>query len=529
MTELFTNSYFSFFLIVTIGFMIGRIKIKGIALDVSAVIFIALIFGHFGVIIPQDFQQIGLVLFIFTIGIQAGPGFFSSFRKHGKDLAILAGTLIVVAGLTTIAVIAIFDIDVNVGIGLLTGALTSTPGLAAAIDITNSPLASIGYGVAYPFGVIGVILFVNLLPKFMKSTIKNAELEFEAESKNDFPEIQSAHFVVENENVFGKSISELRIRFMTKAVVSRVMHEGVSSTPTPHTILYKGDIIKAVGDADAMNRIKLLIGHQTETEIPLSSQYDVRRVLVTNKPYVNKTIRELNLLENYGATITRVTRAGINFSPSPSTRIHFADKLMIACGTDNMKQVVNIFGNDDRRLSDTDFLPIALGIIIGVLIGKINISIGTFNFSPGLTGGVLFAGLILGRTGKTGPFLWTMTSAANQLLRQLGLLLFMAAVGTAAGANLVDIFQQNGYTMFIAGAIITLVPMVVATLLAKFFFKINLLTLLGALTGSMTSTPGLAAVDVMTKTNAPSVAYATVYPLAMVLLIVIVQILGIII
>ncbi|HOO83169.1 MAG TPA: TrkA C-terminal domain-containing protein [Prolixibacteraceae bacterium] len=527
--ELFSNIYFSFFLIVTLGFMLGRIKIKGISLDVSAVIFIALVFGHYGVIIPNDFQQIGLVLFIFTIGIQAGPGFFSSFKKQGKDLAILASVLIIVAGLTTIAVVKLFNIDSNVGIGLLTGALTSTPGLAAAIDISKSPMASIGYGVAYPFGVIGVILFVSFLPRIMNKKINKAEEEFERDLKSDFPEIQKANFIVENENVFGKTIGDLRIRFMTKAVVSRVMHEGFAITPTPKTVLQKGDIIKAVGDMEALARIKLLIGPETDIDIPLAAHYDVRRVLVTNKQYVNKTIRELNLLENYGATITRIARSGINFTPSPSTRIHFADKLMIACSTENMKQVVTVFGDDDRRLSDTDFLPIALGIIIGVLVGKINISVGNFNFSPGLTGGVLVAGLILGRTGKTGPILWTMTSSANQLIRQLGLLMFMAAVGTSAGANLVDIFVQNGYIMFVAGAIITLLPMIAATIIARVFFKINLLTLLGALTGSMTSTPGLAAVDSMTKTNAPSVAYATVYPLAMVLLIVVVQLVALII
>lgn len=527
--ELLTNIYFAFFLIVTLGFLLGRIKIKGISLDVSAVIFIALLFGHFGVIIPKDFQQIGLVLFIFTIGIQAGPGFFSSFKKHGKKLAILATTLILTAGLTTVGVVYLFDIDMNIGIGLLTGALTSTPGLAAAIDTTGSPLASIGYGVAYPFGVIGVILFVSLLPKFMRTSIKDAEKKYQEDIKTEFPEINAAHFVVENENVEGKTIGDLRIRFMTKAVVSRVMHNNEAVTPTPKTILYKGDIIKAVGDEQALERIKLLIGKETDTQIPLSKQFDVRRVLVTNKEYVNKTIGQLNLLGNYGATITRITRSGINITPSPSSRIQFGDKLMIACDKENMKQVVNVFGNDDRRLSDTDFLPVAIGIILGVLIGKINISVGSFNFSPGLTGGVLISGLFLGRIGKTGPILWTMTGAANQLIRQFGLLFFMAAVGTSAGADIVEIFTQNGVNMFLAGAIITILPMLIATLIANLFFKMNILSLLGALTGSMTSTPGLAAVDAMTDTNAPSVAYATVYPLAMVLLIIVVQLMGVLI
>lgn len=521
--DLFNNVYFSFFLIVTIGFLIGRIKIKGISLDVSAVIFIALLFGHFGVIIPKNFQQIGLVLFIFTIGMQSGPGFFDSFKKQGKQLAILASVLIVTSGIVTIAVTYLFDIDTNISIGLLTGALTSTPGLAAAIDSTGSPLASIGYGVAYPFGVIGVILFVSFLPKIMRTDIKKAEKDFESEVKADFPEIHRSSFIVENENVFGKSIRELRVRHMTQAVVSRVMHDGNGMTPTPDTILYKGDIIRAVGDEAALNQIKILIGQATDVEIPLPKQHDIRRVLVTNKEYVNRTIRQLNLLENYGATITRIRRAGINISPTPDSRIHFGDKLIIACNTENMSQVVNIFGNDNKRLSDTDFLPIALGIIIGVLLGKIAIDFGDFSFSPGLTGGVLIAGLILGRAGKTGPIMWTMTGAANQLLRQLGLLFFMAAVGTSAGSKIVEIFQTNGIDLFVAGAIITLVPMIVATIIAKVFFKMNILSVLGALTGSMTSTPGLAAVDTMTDTNAPSVAYATVYPLAMVLLIIIVQ------
>jgi len=524
--ELFSNVYFSLFFIVTIGFLMGRIKIKGISLDVSAVIFVALLFGHFGIIIPADIQQIGLVLFIFTIGIQAGPGFFASFKKYGKSLSLLTAILIVVSGLTTLAVLGLFDLDTNIGIGLLTGALTSTPGLAAAIDITGSPMASIGYGIAYPFGVIGVILFLSFLPKLLRSNIKQAEEENETENSLNYPELYAKHFIVENENIDGKSIKELRIRFMTKAVVSRVMHHGIASTPSPDTVLYQGDIIKAVGDQEALNRIGLLIGPETDKEIPLSARHDVRLVLVTNKEVVNKTIRQLNLLENYGATITRIRRSGMDIAPSPNSRIEYADKLMIACSVENMKQVVNTFGNDDRRLSDTDFLPIALGIIIGVLLGKINISIGSFQFNLGLTGGVLFSGLILGSMGKTGPVLWTMTGAANNLLRQLGLLFFMASVGTSAGVHLVETFNQNGIVLFLAGALITLIPMIVTTIVAKIFFRFNLLTLLGALAGAMTSTPGLAAVDNLSDSNAPTLAYATVYPVAMVLLIVVVQILG---
>ena len=340
--DLFTNSYFALFVIVAIGFIIGRIRIFGLSLDVSAVIFVALVFGHFGILIPKDFQQLGLVLFIFTIGIQAGPGFFESFKKDGRQLAIFATLLILAAGIISIVLIEVFHVDKNIATGLLTGALTSTPGLAAAIDVTNSSLASIGYCVGYPFGVIGVILFIRFLPKFLKTPIKQAEADYQNNIKKEFPEILRQNFVVENENVVGKSIGELRIRFMTKAVVSRVVHNGVAITPSPQTILYKGDLIKAVGTIKALENVEILIGSKTEEEIPLDPKYDVRSVMVTNKEVVNKTIGQINLLHTYNATITRIRRSGINISPTPDSKLHFGDKLVIASSKANMEIVSNI-------------------------------------------------------------------------------------------------------------------------------------------------------------------------------------------
>ncbi len=526
--ELLNTSYFAFLTIVALGFMLGRIKIRGISLDISAVIFVALIFGHYGYIIPKDFQTLGLVLFIFTIGIQAGPGFFESFKTQGKNLIIMAATLIITAGLCTYGVVELFHLEMNAGIGLLTGALTSTPGLAAAIEATGSPLASISYGVAYPFGVIGVILFVSLYPRFFRINLKKASDDYTTSERAGFGEIMTQNFIISNEEIYGKSIKNLRVRYMTGAVISRVMKEKEAFTPIPETVLEEGDIIKAVGSEEALKRVQMLLGHRTDQKIPFGDKYDVRRVLVTNKSVVNKTLKQLNILENYGATITNIRRSGVDITPALSDRIQFGDKITITCRVDNLSQIVNAFGNDKRRLSSTDFLPICLGIIIGALLGKLTFSFGNFDFSLGLTGGVLFAGLILGRIGKTGQVLWTMTGPANNLLRQLGLLFFLAAVGTSAGSQLVETYNENGPILFVAGAIITLVPMITATIVARFAFKMNVLTMLGALTGSMTSTPGLAATDSLTDTNAPSVAYATVYPIAMVLLIVVVKILALI-
>ena len=204
--ELFTTSYFVLFLIIVIGFIIGRIKIKGISLDISAVIFVALVFGHYGMVVPSDFQNLGLVLFIFTIGIQAGPSFFESFKKNGRELAVLASVLILSAGLISFVIFYFFGMDKNLVIGLLNGSLTSTPGLAAAIDATGSPLASIGYGIGYPFGVIGVILFVSFLPKILRLNVKAEEAKYLKEQKKSFPEILKKHYVVENENVIGKTL-----------------------------------------------------------------------------------------------------------------------------------------------------------------------------------------------------------------------------------------------------------------------------------------------------------------------------------
>ncbi|WP_457609862.1 aspartate:alanine exchanger family transporter [Lutibacter sp.] len=526
--SLLSHSYFVLFLIILIGFIIGRIKIKGISLDVSAVIFVALFFGHYGIVVPKDFQFIGLVLFIFTVGIQAGPSFFESFKKNGRDLASLASILVLSAGFITFLIYYVGGVDKNLSIGLLSGALTSTPGLAAAIDATGSSLASIGYGIGYPFGVIGVIIFVSFLPKFIGVKISDEEAKYKKNIATEYPEIIQRHFIVENENVIGKSFEEIDVRFMTKAIISRVLQDKIAFAPEPETIFRKGDLIKAVGTEEALERVKLLIGSETKKSIPLSSNFDVRLVLVTNKDVVKKTLGQLHLLNKYHATVTRIRRSGINISPSPSSKLQFGDKIMVISSKENMKKVVSIFGDDDRQLSNTDFFPISFGIILGILVGKLSINFGDFSFSLGLTGGILLLALILGRTGKTGPIMWTMTGAANQILRQFGLLFFLAAVGTSAGSSLESTFQNYGIELFLYGMLITLIPMIITTVIAKYFLKMNLLTLLGTLTGSMTSTPGLAAVDNMVDTDAPAVAYATVYPIAMVLLIIVIQILSVI-
>lgn len=286
MSGIFSQSYFTLFFIIAIGMILGHIKINGISLDISAVIFVALILGYFGVVIPVGFRKVGLLLFIFTIGIQAGPGFFDSFRRRGFQLVIIVVILVSSAALLTIFLGMIFDVDYKIAVGLLTGALTSTPGLAAAIESSQSSLASIGYGIAYPFGVIGVILFVRLLPRILHVDLGQAARDYAQESRKGFPEITNQNFKVENINIDGRTIGELQIRTMTAATISRVMHHNVTVTPSPNTVLRLGDYVKAVGSQEALHRIRLLIGKPTAREIPLREGYDVQWVLATNKQVV---------------------------------------------------------------------------------------------------------------------------------------------------------------------------------------------------------------------------------------------------
>ena len=528
--ELLQSSYFSIFLIVALGFMLGRVKIMGLSLDVSAVIFIALAFGHWGVSIPKELGTFGLVLFIFTIGIQAGPGFFHSFRSKGKTLILITLLIVASACLTGVGMKYLFNIDTPSIVGLIAGALTSTPGLAVAIDSTQSPLASIAYGIAYPFGVIGVILFVKLLPKLFKVDVEQEARKLEKERRNNFPELNTCLFRVTNPSVLNRTLQQLNIRAITGAVISRLKRDGSIIIPTAHTVLKENDTIQAVGSEEALNNLTVMLGTREDGELPLEHTQSIESLLLTKKDMINKQLGDLNLQRNFGCTVTRIRRSGIDIAPSPELALKFGDKLTVVGEKEGIQSIARLLGNDAKKLSDTDFFPIAMGIVLGVLFGKQNISFGgSMSFSPGLTGGVLMMALFLSAVGKTGPILWSMSGASNQLLRQLGLLLFLAEVGTSAGKNLVATFQESGFLLFGIGALITIVPMLTAALIGRLVFKISMLDLLGTITGGMTSTPGLAAADSMTDSNIPGVAYATVYPIAMVLLILFIQVIAMVI
>ncbi len=528
MLETLHQGYFVLFVILSFGLMAGGLKYKGFSLDSSAVIFVAMLLGHFGYTVPSVFQTLGLLLFIFTIGIQAGPGFLDAVLRYGKQLVSIGFVVISMAALLTFLAIRYLHIPVDMGVGLFNGALTSTPGLAAAVEATGSPVTAVGYGIAYPAGVILVILFVQIVPRWFKVDLQNEEKDYLAHLHEENPELSNRVLKITNANIHGKFIKDIDIRRITGGVISRVSHEDNVVAPSAETRLFLGDFIKVVGDEAALARMELLLGEAVHLDLPFDGRYTVSWVLVTNKKVVSKSIRELNLTA-YNATITRIRRSGIDLKPMPHSKLRFGDKLLISGSSQEIQEVMRLMGNDEKRLSETNFLPISLGVVLGILLGSISIPIGNwFNFSLGLTGGVLTTALILSNLGRTGPILWSMSGSGNQLLRKLGLLLFMASVGTSAGSEIGNALAGNGMQLILIGIVITTLPMLAGLAIGHWGLKMNFLSLMGVITGAMTSTPGLAAIDSKTESEAPSVGYATVYPTALVLMIIFSQLLSMI-
>lgn len=530
------KDYLVLFLVIALGMAAGNITIKGFSFDVSAVIFVAIFLGWAlnacGVpfSMPPIVENIGLILFIYTIGIQSGPSFFEAFRREGKRLISLTIIIIALAAIATLCVEYIMGIDPVISVGLLNGALTSTPGLAAAIEAAsavdgyNAADASIGYGIAYPFGVIGVVIFIKIAHKMFRINLSKEEENYRQTITSSVIPLVGQNFIVSNANIYGKTLGQLRVRFMTKANVSRVLRsDGTLVVPSPDVVLYEGDVIRAVGTPDAMERVEMLIGSTTSIEIPKSGQIEVRWYLITNKAIVGKSLLELNMMETYRATVVRIRRSGVDITPHPSTRLRYGDKVLVSSSRGNIKGVSDLMGDSMKQLTSTSFLPISLGIILGVVVGMISIPLGSMDFSLGLTGGVLLTSLLLSYKGKTGPIIWAIPSLSNSLLRQLGLLMFLTPVGLRAGSNIVQVFQMYGIELFIIGAFITLIPMVIATAIGYYVMKINFFTLMGAITGGMTSTPGLSSAESLTENGAPQVAYATVYPFALVVIIIMSQ------
>lgn len=518
------------FAVVTLGLALGRVRVRGISLDNAAVIFVGLVFGHFGLVIPEIFQTLGLVFFVFSVGMQSGPGFLSSFGKSGIRMILPTALMIVLSAGVMVALSTLGGIDPRLGLGLLTGGRSSNSALAVSVQSTASNLPALGHSLAYPIGVLSILVFVRLLPWLLRANVKKEEEELFARQHRENPPLVTRTYLVDNPNVVGKTLAELHIGRMTGVNLSRILHAGEILVPGPDFVFDRGDLVKAVGMEKDLGHLGVLLGPETRAdhfvEIPLDQKNDAQWLTVTNKAVVNQPLNRLGLLETYGATVTRVQRNGIEISPQGTTVLRYADRVMVVAGKSRIDTVKGLVG-DPKRTIDKDFFPMFLIILAGLLVGAVQIPLSSnFTFSLGVTGGVLIASLVLSAIGKTGPVLWAVSESSNRFIRHLGLLLFLGAVGTSAGTQIVHELSTNGPALVLTILAIALVPLAVMALVCRFVLKMDILTLMGLLSGSTTCSPALGVVTSLTTSGNPSVAYATVYPFAMIFMMVCAQVLA---
>ena len=532
-------------LIGALGLVIASVKIRGVGLGIAGVLFAGIIVGHFGFHIEKEIlefvREFGLILFVFTIGLQLGPGFFASLRKQGLKLNSLA-VCVVLLGVATTLLVAnkLLGIDLVASLGLLSGATTNTPSLGAAQQTLSTlgdavadkvALPALAYAVAYPGGVFGIILSLLAL-RFLFRINPEAEAEaYRAEQRKGIETLERMNLVVENANLENLSIGEIPGRREMGVIVSRIRRAGEPqvNTATEQTLLHRGDVILAVGSRKNLEKFRVIVGRESDVNLAKApGRVVTRKIVVTRKDRLGKTIDELGLDERFGVTVTRVARADIEMTALPELALQFGDMLQVVGEEDAMPGVTKELGNSVRALNETNFIPIFVGIALGVLLGTVPIY---FSGMPvpvrlGIAGGPLLLAIILSRIGRIGPLVWYMPANANTAFRELGIVLFLACVGLKAGEKFFStVFTNEGLLWLAGGFAITVLPILIVGIVARVFFKMNFTAISGLLAGSMTDPPALAFANAVCRSDAPSVAYATVYPLTMLLRIVVVQIL----
>ncbi len=515
--------------VIAAGIFIGKIKIAGVSLGVTFVLFVGILMGHFRYEIDPGIlkfvREFGLILFIFSIGLQVGPGFFSSFKKGGlrlNGLALLGISLNVV--LVLIIYYSGWIDDIPALVGVMSGAVTNTPGLAAAqqtvatipgVDPEAVNTMANGYAAAYPLGVLGIILSMFIVKWVFR--IRNEQeisnIEREQEDSHLKPFLLSVK--VTNALIDGHSMLQLHDVVQTNFVVSRLMgSDGKVTIPKSSTTIHTGDILLVVCSAHDAERFKAVIGPEVEmdwesTPTPVYS----RRILVTKSEYNGVALGSLRLHNGYKLNCTRVNRAGVDLLAAPNLRIQMGDRITVVGNLEDIDRLASRLGNSMKRLDQPNLITIFVGIILGIVLGSINLGYG---MKLGLAGGPLVVAILLSRFGYKAKLITYTSSAASLLLRELGICMFLAAVGIAAGRDFAAcVFTQQGMWWVLAGFAITLIPLIVVGMIARGVYKINYLTIMGLLSGGCTDPPALAFANNSTGNDAPAVAYSTVYPLTM--------------
>jgi putative transport protein len=529
-------------LIIALGIWFGRLKILGISLGVTWVLFIAIIFSYCGIAINKEIEhfirEFGLILFVYSIGLQVGPGFFESLKKSALGNNILAACIVIAGVITTLILFAVSPFSISVITGVMSGAVTNTPGLAAAqsaakdlhVNATDASFMALGYAVAYPFGVFGIIISLVLLKKIFRT---NTAIEQERHRKLNVLRSKrpvSIHLRVENKQLIGQPLRKIFSFLKQPIVVSRLLHDGKIITPTPDTILGNDDVLLIVTSKKEIEELKLLIGSVADINLKAEpgSKLVSRTIVVTRNEITHKRLGDIPELHQHDFTLTRLNRAGIEMVPHGNIVLQLADTIKVVGTEEGVNIATKALGNSLKRLEAPDLSPIFIGIVLGVILGSIPFYIPSMPVPVkiGMAGGPLIVALLLSRYGNKCYLNNYTTNSANLMIRELGIALFLASVGLGSGGNLSAAFAGGaGLQWMLMGIVITVIPLLLIGIIAHKYFRKTYFEICGLLAGASTDPPALAFALKMAGNDIPSATYATVYPLTMILRILAAQLL----
>lgn len=530
--------------VIAAGVLLGKIKFFGISLGVTFVLFVGILAGHFGFTgnpaILSFVQDFGLILFVFCIGLQVGPSFFSSFKRGGITLNLLAVGIVFLN--IAVALILYFAlqgrVDIPMMVGILCGAVTNTPGLGAANEALQQlhyqgPEIAMGYACAYPLGVMGIILSMIIIRYICRVDVKQDSDEIQKEEEaNPHMKPYTISLKVQNEALSGKTLSQVQNFLARDFVCTRIIQDGHMITPNANTVLRLGDRMFLVCAEDDSEAIMAFIGPKIEQDWDATNQQDKpmvsRRILVTQPNINGKTLGELHFSSMYGVNVTRVNRSGMDLFAARQLRLQVGDRVMVVGPQDAIERVANLLGNQLRRLDHPNIVTIFVGILCGILFGSLPIAIPDMPtpVKLGLAGGPLIISILIGRFGHKVKLVTYTTMSANLMLREVGLVLFLASVGIKAGENFVQMVVEGDGVLYVGlGFLITFIPLLITGIIARWHHRVNYFTLMGLIAGSNTDPPALAYANQIAGNDAPAVGYSTVYPLTMFLRILTAQLL----
>jgi putative transport protein len=532
LNQLFAEQMLVLFLILALGSWIGQLSFKKISLGAAGVLFVALVFGHFGQSVPKVIMDLGLLLFVYAVGLQAGMRFFRAFRRQGFQFIVIGFVTVVAGGLVTALVAKLWNLPFDLATGLYAGALTCTPALAAAIDSVNrltggsSAAVSVGYGIAYPFSMIGVVILVQLLPRLLKRDLKAEEARWREEQAKETPGIIARQYHISNPNVDGRLVSEINLHRLSTVNLSRVRRGDRVFAATPQTRLQLNDVVMVVGQESEIDKMSVLLGEPADVPMDVNTNVRSVDVDVTEESLTGKKLMNLKIWQRYTVVITRIRRQGLEITPTGTATLEIGDSIRVVGESAAVDEFVHLVAGKPGRRDETQMVTFLLGIAVGVAVGTVPIPLPNgMIIKLGGAGGVFLVGLLIGHFGHVGRFRLWVPPAARNITRELGLMLFLAGAGTNAGAQIVQVVQQQGLSLVVAGVLITSVTTLTGLLLMLPFYRMTTLSTLGALCACMTNPPGLGAAQAQAETDLPTVSYASVYPAALIFKILLAQIL----